>query len=224
MTTLEEVPLVPDTHSDDRVRNTLALSFSDPYSSSFSVVHAIHPAQSSVGWRPISAGHQESAMSLKYAIALAACFALASAARADRNDAQATMSKADFDVVRSRMIGQLDSNRYAEITPEDKAAVIAALNRIDQRLAKSTMGDQDRLDIINDQELINQITTHASAESRMYCEREMLTGSHITKVACMSWAKWVQRQKDGQTAMTNLYYNHRSICPGCITDAPSGGH
>lgn len=159
-------------------------------------------------------------MSPKYAIALAACFALASAARADKNEAPATMSKADFDVVKTRMIGQLDSDRYAEITPKDKASVIGALDRIDQRLAKSSMGEQDRLDIINDQELINQITTHARAESRMYCERETLTGSHITKVACMSWGKWVERQKDGQTAMTNFYYNHRSICPGCITDGP----
>ena len=163
-------------------------------------------------------------MSPKYAIALAACFALASAVRADQNSAQVTMSKADFDVVKSRMIGQLDSDRYSEITPQDKASVIGALDRIDQRLGKPSLGEKDRLDIINDQELINQITTHAKAESRMYCEREMLTGSHITKVACMTWDKWVQRQKDGQTSMTNLYYNHNSICPGCINDVPGSGH
>ncbi len=159
-------------------------------------------------------------MSRKYAIALAACFAFASAASADTIDTQVKVSKADFDALKSRMIGQLDSGRYSEITPKDKATVIDALDRIDQRLGKSSMGVQDRVDLVNDQELINQITTHARAESRIYCERGQLTGTHIITVTCMPMGKWMQRGRDGQTAMLTLEYNHRSICPGCITDGP----
>ena len=159
-------------------------------------------------------------MSRKYAIALAACFALASAAGADTIDAQATMSKADFDALRSRMIGQLDSDRYAAITPEDKATVIGALDRIDQLLAKAPMGDQDRVDIINDQELINQITSHAKADSRIYCERDKPTGSNIIRITCMPLGRWMERQKDGQTAWSAIQYDHRNTCPGCMSDGP----
>jgi TRAP-type C4-dicarboxylate transport system substrate-binding protein len=157
-------------------------------------------------------------MSLKYAIALAAFFALASASRADKIDMQVHMSKTDFDAARSRMIEQLDSARYAEITPKDKAAVIGALDRIGQRLAKSSRDDQDLVDIFNDQELINQITTHAKAESRLYCKRDKITGSHVMKVTCMSMANWTQVEKDAQTAMRDIADNHRTRCPGCMID------
>jgi hypothetical protein len=157
-------------------------------------------------------------MSLKYAIALAVFFAFASAARADKVDMRVNISKADFDAVRSRMIEQLDSDRYANITPQDKTAVIGALDRIDQRLAKSSRGDQDLVDIFNDQELINQITTHAKAESRLFCKRDKETGSHVTKVTCMSLANWTQVEKDAQIAMHTIVDNHRTTCASCMID------
>ena len=167
-------------------------------------------------------------MSLKYAIALAAFFALAGAAHADKVDMQFNMSKTDFDAARTRMIEQLNSDRYAEITPKDKAAVIGALDRIGQHLAKSPKGGQDLVDIFNDQELINQITTHAKLESRIYCKRNSPTGSHVMKVTCMSLANWTVQEKDAQTAMSDIVDNHRSHCPGCIYDGsepiPAFGH
>jgi hypothetical protein len=155
-------------------------------------------------------------MSLKYAIALAAFFALASAARADKTEMQVTMSKTDFDAARSRLIQQLDSS--ADIAPKDKAAVIGALDRIGQHLAKRSKDDQDLVDIFNDQELIKQIATHAKEESRLYCKRNSPTGSHVMKVTCMSMANWTEQEKDGQAAMKNMVDNHRSHCAGCIYD------
>ena len=158
-------------------------------------------------------------MSLKYVIALAAILALASVARADKMDVHVSMSKTDFDAVRSRMIAQLDSNSDTGITPKDKAAVIDALNRIDQRLAKSAMDDQDLMDTYNDQELINQITTHTKEESRLYCKRNHPTGSHVMRVTCMSLGDWTKQEKDAQTAMRAIVDdNHRNHCPTCIYD------
>jgi hypothetical protein len=155
-------------------------------------------------------------MSRKYAIALAACFALASVASADQIGAGGSMSRADFAALRTRMIGQLNSDRYAEIKPADKAAVFGALDRIGQRLAKPSLGNQDRVDIFNDQELINQITTHARAESRIYCERDEPTGTHVIRVICMSMGKWMQKQKDEQNAVHVLMDNHQAaVCPDC---------
>ena len=162
-------------------------------------------------------------MSRKYAIALAAFFALASAAHADKIDMHVNMSKSDFTALRSRMVGQLDSDRYAEITPENKAAVIEALDRIGQRLAKPQRGNQDLVDIFNDQELINQITTHALVESRIYCERDQPTGTHIIRVVCMSMGKWMERERIGRQAVDAIAFNHRSHCSGCIYDGPGPG-
>ena len=157
-------------------------------------------------------------MSRMYAIALAAFFVLASAAYASKIDMSINISKTDFAAVRNRMIEQLDSNRYADITPQDKAAVIGALDRIDQHLGKSPKDDQDLVDIYNDQELINQITTRAKADSRMYCERDKPTGSHVFKVTCMSLANWKKQEEDAQLAARDIVENHRSHCPGCMYD------
>ena len=160
-------------------------------------------------------------MSRKHAIAIAVFFAIANPARAEKADVQVMMSKAHFDALKSHMIAQLDSDSYAEITPKDKAAVIGALDRIDQRLAKSPMVDQDRVDVFNDQALINQITSHAKVESRMYCQRNQTTGSHITRVTCMSLANWRQQEQDGQAAMHSIVDNHQTTCPSCMIDGPN---
>lgn len=158
-------------------------------------------------------------MRRSHAIALVAFFALAGAASADKIEMHINISKADFASIKSHLIEQLDSDRYAEITPDDKAAVVGALDRIGQRLAKPLRGDQDLVDIFNDQELINQITSHAKAESRIYCERSQPTGSHIIKVTCMSMAKWMQREQAGQSALQAMTNNHKNHCPGCMYDA-----
>ena len=129
---------------------------------------------------------------------------------------QLNPDRAQFQATRSHLIEQLDGDRYREITPENKATVIAALDRIDARLAKpGTVSDQDRVDIFNDQELVNSILTHARAESRLFCERDMPTGSHRTRIVCLTMAKWMEREHTGQTAMHAIETNHASKCPGC---------
>jgi hypothetical protein len=154
-------------------------------------------------------------MTRKILLAAFALAALASPVLASKFDIKAQLSKADFDVVKTRLIAQMDSDQYTEITTKDKATVVAALDRIDERLAKPELGDQDRVDIFNDQELINQITSHAAAESRLYCEREEPTGSHVIHVTCMTIAKWMEREHAGQTAMQEIDANHRIQCPAC---------
>jgi len=136
-------------------------------------------------------------------LVVATLFALAGSALAgDKVEMRADLNKADFEATKARLVEQLESDRYKEITPVDKATVIAALDRIDVRLAKvDKLSEQDRVDIFNDQELINQITTHAAAESRLYCERDAPTGSHRIRVICLTMATWMEREQTGQTAM-----------------------
>lgn len=125
------------------------------------------------------------------------------------------MDKAQFEAAKAQLIAQMDDERYREITPTDKAAVLAALDRISARLAKAPpMSDKDVVDIYNDQQIVNTITAHAAAESRIYCERSMPTGSHRIHVLCLTIAQWMDRQADGIRAMHSIERNHNNTFPG----------
>jgi hypothetical protein len=147
---------------------------------------------------------------------LAALLTFAGAVSAETVLMKFNPDKAQFEATRTRLIEQLEGDRYREITPENKTAVIAALDRIEARLSKpGTISEQDRVDIFNDQELINAITSHAAVESRLFCEREAPTGTHRIHVVCLTMAKWMERERTGQTAFYGVVSNHNEKCPGC---------
>jgi predicted DNA-binding protein (UPF0251 family) len=149
-------------------------------------------------------------------LVFATFFALAGAAFAEKVEMQVNLNKAEFEATRARLVEQLGSDRYSEITPVDKSAVVSALDRIDARLAKADkLSEQDRVDIFNDQELINQITTHAAADSRLFCERDAPTGSHHVQVICLTMKTWMEREQTGQTEMFAVDHNHNIKCPAC---------
>ena len=155
----------------------------------------------------------------KSLFAFAILLAVASAASAGQPNMQVSMSKADFEAARAHLVAQLDTDRFSEINANDKTAVIAALDRIAGHLSKSPdqMSDQDRVDIFNDQELINEITTHAVTNSRLYCEREAPTGSHLVHVICLSMATWMEREQSGQTSMRSFAHKNNASFSGATT-------
>jgi hypothetical protein len=168
---------------------------------------------------PTLAELQESAMINKQILAVAALLTLCSPAFAREPVMPDAVKKADFDVVKAHLIQQLDSDRYSEITPANKQAVLDALDRIDARLGKveapgQQLSDQDRVDLFNDQEIINTITSHAAADSRLYCERYSPTGSHRIKVLCMTLAVWKERERVGQDAMIAIDRHKNNNFPG----------
>jgi len=156
----------------------------------------------------------------RHTIAATVLFALMGCAYA--RDEHVNMSldidKAAFEKTRTTLVEQLNgaSDRYSEIRPAQREAVIAALDRISARLAKaaSPISEEDQVAIFNDQEIINTIITHAAAESRMYCEREATTGSHRVHIICLSIAKWMEREDTGRTALSDIVNNHRNSFPG----------
>jgi hypothetical protein len=147
-------------------------------------------------------------MTNRLTLVVAVLVALTGTAFANEVQLPQSMDKAGFETTKAHLVQQLDSDRYSEISPKDKRAVIAALDRIDARLSRTDatgqLNDQDRVDTFNDQELINTITSHAVADSRMYCEREAPTGSHKVQVICLTMAVWMDREKTGQTAMHTI--------------------
>ncbi len=127
----------------------------------------------------------------------------------------ADLDRAKFEAVKAQIIAQLSDEKYREITPEDKQTVIAALNRISARLeTPGPLGDQEAVDTFNDQELINNITSHAERESRLYCQRNQLTGSHIFRVICLTVAQWKKREIAGQQVLGDIQHNQRQTHPG----------
>jgi hypothetical protein len=122
-----------------------------------------------------------------------------------------TTTRTEFEVHKAELIKQLDSDKYSEISVSDKDVVLKALNRIEERMQNVTSSDQlsekDRVATMNDQEIINTITTHAAADSRLVCERNMMTGTHRPTTKCMTVAQRKAREKEGQDAMQRQEYN-----------------
>lgn len=144
-------------------------------------------------------------MTSKHVLAVVAFFALMGSAAAREVEMPVAMSKADFDVTKAHLIAQLDTDRYSEISPQQKRKVIDALDRIDARLGSPAgsdkINDDDRVAIFNDQELVNTIMSRAVEDSRMYCEREAPLGTHRIRTVCLTMATWMERERSGQTAM-----------------------
>jgi hypothetical protein len=114
------------------------------------------------------------------------------------NSAPAELVKADpigFAEQRTAVEGEMkDGGRFAEISDEDRAAVAQAFDRMQAVLAgKQSMDDlrqDDRVALINDQELVNALLTKAKIDSRMVCKRERRVGSHRLTSTCRTAAEW----------------------------------
>ena len=74
--------------------------------------------------------------------------------------------------------------------------------------------------MFNDQEIINTIITHAAADSRLICERNMTTGSHLVRVSCMTLAMRKERERHGQDMANDVSRNGNNTFPGATTMKP----
>lgn len=87
-----------------------------------------------------------------------------------------------------------EGGRFAEITDDARRQVAEAFDRMETVLeGKATMKDlrqDDRVALINDQELINVLLTQAKIDSRQVCKREKRVGSHRLTSTCRTAAEW----------------------------------
>ena len=86
-----------------------------------------------------------------------------------------------------------DGKTYSEIGFTERGEVNAALARISTALGPSgdatRLNETQKLQVFNDQELINNILTKAGGDSRLICKREKKTGSHMPSNQCMTVAE-----------------------------------
>ena len=88
----------------------------------------------------------------------------------------------------------LEGEQFAEISVDDRKEVFAALARMDKimagRASASELSEEDKIKLINDQELVNALLTKANKDSRIQCRREKRVGSHRTTSTCRTVAEW----------------------------------
>ena len=98
-----------------------------------------------------------------------------------------------FQAQRDTILKELgDGETYSEIETADREQVKAALSRISAALDRSggvaQLDEQQKVEVFNDQELVNNILTKAGENSRLVCKRVKKTGSHMSSNQCMTVA------------------------------------
>ncbi|MDL5365228.1 hypothetical protein QSH18_06390 [Xanthomonas sp. NCPPB 2654] len=101
---------------------------------------------------------------------------------------------------------QLDDGKtYSELGTEDRGKVEAALSRMATVLNAhpdvDTLREEEKVVLFNDQETVNALLTKASADSRLICRREAVTGSLRTTTQCKTVAERRRDNEDAQELM-----------------------
>ena len=105
-----------------------------------------------------------------------------------------------FDAQRASIVDGFQSGeRYAEISPADKEKVLASLDKMQRLLGDNTSIDSlrpdDKVELFNEQEVVNTLLTAAQADSREVCKRSRPVNSRIPVNECHTVAEW-QRRRD----------------------------
>lgn len=125
-------------------------------------------------------------------ILIAACMLVAGSAAAADTGTRVDVDNG-FASQRDGILKELgDGKTYSEIAAADRETVKAALARIaatlDQAGGVDQLKEQQKVDVFNDQELVNNILTKAGEDSRLVCKRVRKTGSHMSSNQCMTVA------------------------------------
>lgn len=96
-----------------------------------------------------------------------------------------------------------DGETYAEIAAADRAKVKESLARFASIINQSggTLNPEQKTQLVNEQNQINQILSQAAADSRLVCRREAQIGSLRTTTQCKTVA---ERRRDAQEAQEAL--------------------
>ncbi len=99
-----------------------------------------------------------------------------------------------------------DGETYAEIAAADRASVKASLARLVAIVNENgaSLNPQQKTQLLNEQNAINQLLSQAAADSRLVCRREAQIGSLRTTTQCKTVA---ERRRDAQEAQETMRRN-----------------
>ncbi|HYQ23870.1 hypothetical protein [Stenotrophomonas sp.] len=116
--------------------------------------------------------------------------------------------KKPFEQQRQTVLADLNGDKYSEISPDNKSKVAEAMNRIQRHLEGASSIDRlpepTRVEIFNDQSLINNILTQAAADSRLICKREKTIGSNFPQNNCLTVAERRRQKNTAQDDVTRM--------------------
>lgn len=150
-----------------------------------------------------------------YKLLLVSALVFAMPAAEAANESQDAVFSADkglevnaaFEAQRAAIIAALgDGETYVEISPEDRDTVLGALSRIASTLGSvpggvESLPSPSRMQVFNDQELVNTLLTRAREDSRLVCAREKKVGSHRHVNVCRTVA---DRRRDREGSLDTL--------------------
>ena len=131
---------------------------------------------------------------MKKTLVLLAALLLAGPAVAQKGTALDVTGTRPFSEQRAQVMADLDDGEtYAEIGLEDREKVVSALGRMGRILgtheSPQALHPDQRVELVNEQETINNILTRAHADSRMVCRREIPVGTRMPTNVCRTVAE-----------------------------------
>lgn len=131
---------------------------------------------------------------MRKGLILLAALLFAGPAMANQGASIDVAGKAGFAEQREQVLADLaDGETYAEINPEDREQVVAALGRMQKLLGDSAspaaLHPDQRTELLNEQERVNNILTQAGKDSRMVCNRERPVGTRLPTTVCRTVAE-----------------------------------
>ena len=117
------------------------------------------------------------------------------------------LDKGDYAAQRATIEkGLADGKTYVEISSADRGKVTDALNRMSALLdggkTPETLSADDKVDLYNQQEIVNTLLTQAATDSRVVCTREVATGSHRKVTTCATYAERTRRRQQDQDTLS----------------------
>lgn len=95
-----------------------------------------------------------------------------------------------------------DKDAYSELSARQRADVMQALDRMGSTLARvnsvSELNGDDKVQLFNDQEMVNSVLTQAADDSRLVCRQDTKTGSHRRITQCRTVAQIRREREEGQ--------------------------
>ena len=112
--------------------------------------------------------------------------------------------------------------RFAELDKPGRDEVIAAFDRMQGHVSDAgslaTLSPEQKVEVFNDQELINEILTEAQRDSRISCKRNRTVNSRIKTSECHTAAEW-ERRCERSRKLAEM--NKRAV--NCVENMSDGG-
>jgi len=119
---------------------------------------------------------------------------------------------------REEIEAHMEDGRYAEISDEDRADVLAQLDVMERLVGSApdvqSLTPEQRAELLNAQGRVNTLLTQARADGRVVCRRIKVIGTRTRRTTvCHTVAQWDRAAEDSQEKM-RLTQHSRVRGPG----------